>query len=335
MQTLQDLQKGSRDRLAAKSQNSMVSFAGANDAHTIALDLQAVSATQAREKKSEAPGDDFAMQRFEREVAELKVTNSKLMLTNSQLKDDLVHLQTKYDEEMQAHSNVKRCIFPKMQQMENGLLCTAKAFEEVKISVELMTNMYKQLCSTMILQQEGEDELKQERSQVSLLLAGEIKKVAALKKDNELKDRLITLTMAARYEMMQCANRHEKLAKEASEQCKIWESRAFKAETELATNQHQLNEAIQRFEATRDELINAKKSIDQLQAETQATVQAAAIKEAELVAASDKEQAALQQKLDKTKRDLMESAAKMLNLDSRLRKAQERLLKKAADAKSE
>lgn len=61
----------------------------------------------------------------------------------------------------------------------------------------------------------------------------------------------------------------------------------------------------------------------QLQDEVRSSAEAAAAKEAELLAAFEKQQTALQQKLDKTKRELMESMSEMLNLDSRLRRAQE------------
>ncbi|KAE9339053.1 hypothetical protein PR003_g11211 [Phytophthora rubi] len=288
------------------------------------------------EAKSDMTVEDvhFAMQKLKREVVELKSTNSKLLLTNSQLEDDLAHLQAKFEEEKRAHLNGKKWFVPKMQKLEDLILSTAKAFEEVKLSVELMTNMYKHLTSTLATQQEGEDELKRERDQVSLLLSSEIKKIAALTKENERKDRLVTLAMAARYETVQHANRQEKLAKEACEQRNQLESRAHQAEAELATHMQQLQDTIERFEATNSMLSNAKISIVQLQGEVRATAEAAATKESELLAAFEKQQAALQQKLDKTKHELMESMSEMLNLDSRLRRTQEKLAKQAAGATS-
>ncbi|KAL3674204.1 hypothetical protein V7S43_000164 [Phytophthora oleae] len=307
------------------------------------MESQAASPTKASsELKAEMPVEDvhFSMQKLKREVAELKTTNSKLMLNNSQLEDDMAHLQTKFDEEKRAHLNGKKWFVPKMQKLEDLMLNTSKAFEEVKLSVELMTNMYKQLNSTLALHQDGEDELKQERDRMSLLLAGEIKKIAALTKEkkthfeNERKDRLVTFAMAARYEMVQLANRQEKLATEACAQRGSLESRAQQAEAELATNKQQLEEAFERLEATNATLSSAKESIVQLQGEVRATAKAAAAKEVELLAAFEKQQAALQQKLDKTKRELMESMSAMLNLDSRLRKAQEKLTKQATDATS-
>ncbi|ETP01834.1 hypothetical protein, variant [Phytophthora nicotianae CJ01A1] len=337
MQALEELQKEKRERLANKSRNSVVAIAGAEGLDTVGTEPRAASPTRASsDLKSEILLEDahFAMQKLKREVAELKTTNAKLMMTNSQLEDDLAHLQAKFEEEKRAHVNGKKWFLPKLQKMEDQMLNTIKAFEEVKLSVELMTNMYKHLGSTLTLQQEGEDELKRERDRVSLLLAEEIKKIAALTKENERKDRLVTLAMAARYEMIQLANRHERQAKEACEQRDIWESRAHQAEAELATNKQQLEEAFQRLEATNEALSGAKASIVQLQTEVRATAQTAAAKEVELFVAFEKQQTALQQKLDKTKRELMESVAETLSLDSRLRKAQEKLTQQATDGTS-
>ncbi|KAE9027013.1 hypothetical protein PR001_g10650 [Phytophthora rubi] len=334
---LEELQKEKRERLAAKSRNSVVSIAGAEGFSALVTESRAVSPTRpSSEAKSDMTVEDvhFAMQKLKREVVELKSTNSKLLLTNSQLEDDLAHLQAKFEEEKRAHLNGKKWFVPKMQKLEDLILSTAKAFEEVKLSVELMTNMYKHLTSTLATQQEGEDELKRERDQVSLLLSSEIKKIAALTKENERKDRLVTLAMAARYETVQHANRQEKLAKEACEQRNQLESRAHQAEAELATHMQQLQDTIERFEATNSMLSNAKISIVQLQGEVRATAEAAATKESELLAAFEKQQAALQQKLDKTKHELMESMSEMLNLDSRLRRTQEKLAKQAAGATS-
>ncbi|GMF17575.1 unnamed protein product [Phytophthora fragariaefolia] len=155
-----------------------------------------------------------------------------------------------------------------------------------------------------------------------------------VQQENERKDRLVTLAMAARHEMVQHANRQEQLAKEACEQRNHLESRANQAEAELTVHKQQLQDAFERLEATNATLSNAKISIVQLQGEVRATAKAAAAKEAELLAAFERQQSALQQRLDKTKRELMESMSEMLNLDSRLRKAQEKLNKQAGDSSS-
>ncbi|KAF1773158.1 NET domain [Phytophthora cactorum] len=240
MQALQELQKEKHERLAAKSRNSVVDIAGVEGLNAIAMEPRVASPTRAStELKSDMLLEDvhFAMQKLKREMAELKTTNSKLLLTNSQLEDDLAHLQAKFDEEKRAHVNGKKWFLPKIQKMEEQMLNTIKAFEEVKLSVELMTNMYKVRQMTP-------------------------------------------------------------------------------------------------SEATNDTLSSAKASIVQLQGEVRATAQVAAAKEVELLAAFEKQQAVLQQKLDKTKRELMESVAEMLSLDSRLRKAQEKLTKQATDGTS-
>ncbi|KAF4322002.1 hypothetical protein BBO99_00004351 [Phytophthora kernoviae] len=313
MQALQDLQKEKRERLVAKSRNPVVAMTAVPDSNGSAVKVtesRAVSPTKSNNKET-APtlGDDvhFSYQKLKREVADLKSINAKHMLTNSQLEDDLAHLQAKFEEEKRVHLNGKKWFMPKIQKLEDVVLTTSKAFEEVKLSVELMANMYK------------------ERDHVSLLLSEEIKKIAALTKENERKDRLVTLAMAARYEMLQLANQQEQMAKTAKEELHRQETRSLQAEAEATTLKRQLEDTSARLEATDVALSSAKESIVQLQGEVQATVQAAAAKEAELLVAFEKQQAAMQQKLDKTKRELMEAVSEMLSLDDRLRKAQEKL----------
>ncbi|EEY63764.1 uncharacterized protein PITG_02250 [Phytophthora infestans T30-4] len=104
-EALQELQKEKHQRLAAKSRHSP----------------RAPSPTRtSSDLKSEMLLEDthFAMQKLKREVAELKTTNSKLMLTNSQLEDDLAHLQAKFEEEKRAHVNGKKWFLPKIQKVE-------------------------------------------------------------------------------------------------------------------------------------------------------------------------------------------------------------------------
>ncbi|KAJ8519121.1 hypothetical protein ON010_g18112 [Phytophthora cinnamomi] len=327
MQALEDLQKEKRERLAAKSRNSVVSIAGAEGFSGLATEPKAVSLSRvSSEATSDMSVDDvhFAMQKLKREVAELKSTNSKLLLTNSQFEDDLAHLQAKFEEEKRAHLNGKKWL--------------ADASAIIIIYCPDSVAQLQHLSTTLAAQQDGEDELKRERDRVSLLLSSEIKKIAALTKVNlylqesERKDRLVTLAMAARYEMVQHANRQEKLAAEACEQRNQLESRVHQAEAEAATLKLQLQDAFERFEDTNTTLSNAKTSIVQLQNEVRATADAATAKEAELLAAFEKQQAAMQQKLDKTKRELMESMSEVLNLDNRLRRAQEKLAKQASGA---
>ncbi|RLN72227.1 hypothetical protein BBJ28_00000546 [Nothophytophthora sp. Chile5] len=288
------LQKEKRERLASKARNSVVSISVMPVSEGVDMTVTEARTTSPSKGSHEAKPAvlidevQFSMQKLKRELADLKSANAKLMLTNSQLEDDWTHLQAKFDDEKRAHLNGKKWFMPKLQKLEEVALATGKAFEEVKLSVELMTNMYK---------------------------------------DNERKDRLLTLAMAARYEMVQHATRQEEIAKEASEQRTRYEVRALHAEEEVAAHKQQLEDAYTRLEATNAALVSAKESIRQLQGDVRVGAQAAAAKESELLAAFEKQQTALQQKLDKAKRELMEAVSETLNLDSRLRKAQEKLTK--------
>lgn len=84
-----------------------------------------------------------ATQKFRRELAESAAINAKLVLANSQLEDDLVHLQRKYEDEKRAHISGRTLFLPKLQKLEEAVLITTSAFHEVKLSVDLVTNMYK------------------------------------------------------------------------------------------------------------------------------------------------------------------------------------------------
>lgn len=59
----------------------------------------------------------FSMQKLKRELADLKAANTKLVLANSQLEDDITHMQHKYEEEKRAHLNGKKLHIPKVQKV--------------------------------------------------------------------------------------------------------------------------------------------------------------------------------------------------------------------------
>lgn len=85
----------------------------------------------------------LASQKLRRELAAASSANAKLALANSQLEDDLAHLQQKFEDEKRAHVNGRKWFLPKLQKLEETVVATGNAFHEVKLSVELVTNMYK------------------------------------------------------------------------------------------------------------------------------------------------------------------------------------------------
>lgn len=133
MQALQELQKEKRERLTAKSRNSVVSLTGdpgGEGTSAAAIESRAVSPTRtSKEVKSDMLVEDvhFTMQKLKREVAELKSTNSKLMLTNSQFEDDLAHVQAKFDEEKRAYLNGKKWFVPKIQKVNVTFILSIKS----------------------------------------------------------------------------------------------------------------------------------------------------------------------------------------------------------------
>ncbi|GMF17573.1 unnamed protein product [Phytophthora fragariaefolia] len=109
-------------RTLSRIKNNWTVKLGAEELSALVSESRAVSpARMTSEAKPDMTVDDvhFTMQKLKREVAELKSTNSKLLLTNSQLEDDLAHLQTKFEEEKRAHLNGKKLFIPKMQKVLN------------------------------------------------------------------------------------------------------------------------------------------------------------------------------------------------------------------------
>lgn len=270
---------------------------------------------------------NLALQKLRREHGDLKHIHAKLSMANAQLEDDLAHLQRKYEDEKRAHMNEKKWYVPKIQKLEETVLTTAKAFEALKLNVELLTNMYKALRQTVATHELEETELKEERDRVSLLLSEEIKKVALLSKENVRKDKLVMIAMSARHEMCALAKHCESQMKTLEKAKLSAEHRARENAEELTVSRYQLENAYSRFEATDQALQAAKATIERQQNEMEVCIQAAQAKEVEMKAYYEKETLQLQQRADKAKRELMDAMSQNLSLDGRLRKAQEKLKK--------
>lgn len=133
MQGLLDVQKELQDRLASKGR--------------AVIDLGEPAGSQTREyQDSEHPhnahaGDrdhhtnsskgatsleevHFSMQKLKREILDLKAINAKLVLTNSQLEDDVKHVQLQYEGERRAHMEGKKLYLPKVQKVIHVLVFT-------------------------------------------------------------------------------------------------------------------------------------------------------------------------------------------------------------------
>ncbi|DBA00522.1 TPA: hypothetical protein N0F65_006426 [Lagenidium giganteum] len=331
--SLQELQEEIRERFGHKARAG----AAASEANKLAAPLalqqpngngssssggQATSASRSTALLDEV---NFTMQKLKREVSELKNANAKLLLQNSQLEDEFAHIQTQYDEEKRAHVNEKKVTIPKIQKLEETVVTMAKSLEELKMNVELITNMYKAVSQTLSTHEDEENELKKERDEFAQLLSTEIKKIAALTKENERKDKLVMLAMAARHEMMEQAKYHQKISKDLQESKTFYAHKAKEAEDELAVLKHQIDGAYARLEATDEALGQAKGTISKLHDEMSLCIQSAHVRELEMRNQYDKEMTTLQQRYDKLKRELMEIMSQNMNLDGRLRKMQEKL----------
>lgn len=147
--------------------------------------------------------------------------------------------------------------------------------------------------------------------------------------ENERKDKLVTLAMAARFEMIQLANRSEASAKELRSERDRLEIRTQSAEDEAAVLKNQLESVYARLEGSEDAGARSSARVLQLQDELSTVVEAAHTRECELQVEHEREQVLLQAKFDKTKRELLDTMSQNLNLDGRLKKAQEKIARMA------
>lgn len=143
--------------------------------------------------------------------------------------------------------------------------------------------------------------------------------------DNERKDQLVMLAMAARHEMIQTANYHEQRAEVIQTERDRHLQRANMAEDEGSVLKMQLESAYSRLETADAALEEAKATILTVQDQMSVCMKASHVKQAEMQQKFEKDQAILQARFDKVKHELMDAMAQNLNLDSRLRKAQEKL----------
>lgn len=135
--------------------------------------------------------------------------------------------------------------------------------------------------------------------------------------------------MGARYEMIQLANRSEQAAKELREARDLLEIRARAAEDEVAVLKVQLEGVYVRLEVSEETLVSSSNRFAQLQSEFRACEEAYATRENELQVKFERELMVLQAKFDKTKRELLDIMSQNLNLDDRLKKAQEKITRMA------
>lgn len=135
--------------------------------------------------------------------------------------------------------------------------------------------------------------------------------------------------MGARYEMIQLANGSELAAKELREARDLLEVRARAAEDEVAVLKVQLEGVYARLEASEETIVGSDARFAQLQSELRVCEVAHATREKELQGKFERELMVLQAKFDKTKRELLDTMSQNLNLDGRLKKAQEKITRMA------
>lgn len=150
--------------------------------------------------------------------------------------------------------------------------------------------------------------------------------------DNERKDKLVAIAMAARHEFARHATHYEQLAASVRTDFDSLQVRMQQTQDELAVIKLQLEAAYGRVDTASAELEIAVERETALRDQLEVAMKAGATRELELKNEFDQQQTALQQRLDKTKRELMDVVSNNLSLDSRLRKTQEKLARATASS---
>lgn len=135
--------------------------------------------------------------------------------------------------------------------------------------------------------------------------------------------------MGARYEMIQLANRNEQAANELCDLRDALEARARAAEDEVAVLKAQLEGVYSRLEVSEETLVDGNLRFTNLQDELKTCIEAHNTREKELQVKFERELMVLQAKFDKTKREMLDTMSQNLNLDGRLKKAQEKITRMA------
>lgn len=125
MQGLLDVQKELQDRLASKGRISIDQSESRprehhdDHGHSVNNDGRGHHGITTKGTTS-LEEVHFAMQKLKREILDLKAINAKLVLTNSQLEDDVKHVQLQYEGERRAHMEGKKLYLPKVQKVITG-----------------------------------------------------------------------------------------------------------------------------------------------------------------------------------------------------------------------
>jgi hypothetical protein len=270
---------------------------------------------------------NFTLQKLKREMVELKAWNNRLILSNSQLEDDLKNVSNKYEEEKKNRILEKKWYLPKIQKLEENANLIQNSFNAFRVNVDLLSNLYQHLHGQMDLFLQQENQLIEERNQLNEILKKEISKNVLLQKENQKKEKFVTIAMASRDIIF-------KENKQLTDKTVMVEKHNQQLKEQLIELQHRVDLLTQekdRLHVQVDVLqkkdIEWKEKNQQLMLQYQLQLEQLEIREKEFEIFYEKEKQQAAMKYEKLQQELIETTSQNITLDARLRKIQEKINK--------
>ncbi|CAK4165390.1 unnamed protein product [Aphanomyces euteiches] len=268
---------------------------------------------------------NFSIQKLQREINELKVQKAKLAATNSQLEDNFAHIQAQYDLEKKTHQANVKWYEPRIHKLEEALRVSEKSLTELRLNVDLITNMYKKTCDDVIEVEHRHSAVAEERTLLGQKLHEEIKKQSILNLELERKDKLVMYAMGARHEVIKCWKETQAALAEMTAQKDDLAEALKRAQEERTLVELKLDESNQTRRRHEEDLRVQLNVVETLRANINEMSDTHHKQVAELNRQHEAELEAVQAKLDKTKKELVETVQDNIILDGKLRAAHDRI----------
>ncbi|CAK4096181.1 unnamed protein product [Aphanomyces euteiches] len=262
---------------------------------------------------------------LQREINELKVQKAKLAATNSQLEDNFAHIQAQYDLEKKTHQANVKWYEPRIHKLEEALRVSEKSLTELRLNVDLITNMYKKTCDDVIEVEHRHSAVAEERTLLGQKLHEEIKKQSILNLELERKDKLVMYAMGARHEVIKCWKETQAALAEMTAQKDDLAEALKRAQEERTLVELKLDESNQTRRRHEEDLRVQLNVVETLRANINEMSDTHHKQVAELNRQHEAELEAVQAKLDKTKKELVETVQDNIILDGKLRAAHDRI----------
>ncbi|CAK4671166.1 unnamed protein product [Aphanomyces euteiches] len=262
---------------------------------------------------------------LQREINELKVQKAKLAATNSQLEDNFAHIQAQYDLEKKTHQANVKWYEPRIHKLEEALRVSEKSLTELRLNVDLITNMYKKTCDDVIEVEHRHSAVAEERTLLGQKLHEEIKKQSILNLELERKDKLVMYAMGARHEVIKCWKETQAALAEMTAQMDALAEALKRAQEERTLVELKLDESNQTRRRHEEDLRVQLNVVETLRANINEMSDTHHKQVAELNRQHEAELEAVQAKLDKTKKELVETVQDNIILDGKLRAAHDRI----------